>query len=275
MGRDLPQRQELVEGLTEIALAAGEVLRRMQGGVEARWKDDGTPTTGADLAAERLILRRLRASWPAIPIVAEETACTAAAGRLFFLADPLDGTKCYLAGEDEYTVNIALVADGRPVAGVLLAPALGRVWRAGEGAQGARFDPASPGALAWAPLRTRPAPEIGAVALVSRRHGDAASEAAIAGLTRPERRCASSAVKFGLVAAGEADLYVRCARTMEWDTAAGDAVVTAAGGTVVGPDGAPLTYGHRERGYANGCFAALGDPALAARLPLPSTCEVG
>jgi 3'(2'), 5'-bisphosphate nucleotidase len=82
-------------------------------------------------------------------------------------------------------------------------------------------------------------------------------------------------MKFGLVAAGEADVYVRCARTMEWDTAAGDAVVTQAGGLVVGSDGAPLTYGHRERGYANGCFAALGDPALAGRLPLPSVCAVG
>lgn len=272
MAHDMPAPQQTAERLVEIALAAGEILRRMQGSVEGRLKEDGTPTSGADLAAEALIMGRLRAAWPGIPVVAEETACTVAAGPLFFLADPLDGTKCYLAGEHEYTVNIALVAEGRPVAGVIVAPSLGRAWRAGEGVQGARFEPGA-SELAWSPVHTRLAPSSGAVALVSKRHGDVASETAIAALAEPERRAASSAIKFGLIAAGEADVYVRCGRTMEWDTAAGDAIVTLAGGRVVGSDGGPLTYGHRARSYANGCFAAVGDPSLAARLHLPSSCS--
>ncbi len=276
MGIDLTQRQDVAAHLSGIALAAGALLRGLQGRVAGRLKEDGSPTSGADLAAEALILARLAQAWPAVPIVAEETACLAAAGGVFFLADPLDGTKAYLAGEPEYTVNIALVAHGRPVAGVVLAPALGRIWRAGDRAEGARFEPTEEEpSLVFAPLRTRPAPSRGAVALVSKRHGDPASEAALVALAAPERRTASSAMKFGLIAEGEADVYVRCARTMEWDTAAGDAVVTLAGGTVVGSDGAPLTYGHRERAYANGCFAALGDRSLAGRLRLPDRCHTG
>jgi 3'(2'), 5'-bisphosphate nucleotidase len=276
MRTDPPGLTETAERLSAIALAAGELLRRMQGEVSGRIKADGTPTSAADLAAEAMILAHLREAWPGIPAVAEETACTAAAGALFFLADPLDGTKCYLAGEPEYTVNIALVRDGRPVAGVIVAPALGRVWRAGGRAEEARFAPGDVvAALRWTPVRTRPAPKSGVVALVSKRHGDAASEAAVAALPHPQRRTASSAVKFGLIATGEADVYVRCARTMEWDTAAGDAIVTMAGGRVIGSDGQPLTYGHQARGYANGCFAALGDPAMAGHLRLPDTCSIG
>jgi 3'(2'), 5'-bisphosphate nucleotidase len=276
MRTDPPGLTETAERLSLIALAAGELLRRMQGAVDARIKADGTPTSAADLAAEAMILGALREAWPDIPVVAEETACTAAAGALFFLTDPLDGTKCYLAGEPEYTVNIALVREGRPVAGVIVAPALGRVWRAGARAEEARFGTGgSASALTWTPVRTRSAPASGAVALVSKRHGDAASEAAVAALPHPQRRTASSAVKFGLIAAGEADVYVRCARTMEWDTAAGDAIVTVAGGRVIGSDGGPLTYGHRGRAYANGCFAAIGDPAMAERLRLPDTCAIG
>ncbi len=269
-----PPLQETAARLVDIAIAAGEILRRMQGEAQGRMKDDGTPTSGADLAAEALIMERLRASWPAIPVIAEETAADAAGGPVFFLADPLDGTKCYLTGDHEYTVNIALVVEGRPLAGVIVAPALGRAWRAGGDVQACRFDPSSPDALAWSVVRTRPAPPTGAIALVSKRHGDAASEAAIAGLPGPQRRTASSAIKFGLIATGEADVYVRCGRTMEWDTAAGDVIVTLAGGRVVGPDGRPLTYGHRARAYANGCFAAVGDPALAGRLQLPAACVI-
>ncbi|KAA2235709.1 3'(2'),5'-bisphosphate nucleotidase CysQ family protein [Salinarimonas soli] len=275
MRTDPPGLAETAERLSLIALAAGDLVRRMQGTVKGRLKSDGSPTSRADLAAEAAILAGLREAWPDIPVVAEETACTAGCGALFFLADPLDGTKCYLAGEPEFTVNIALVREGRPVAGVIVAPALGRAWRAGADAREARFAPGDPASgLAWRPVRTRPTPGDGVVALVSKRHGDAASEAAIAALPQPRRRTASSAVKFGLIAAGEADVYVRCGRTMEWDTAAGDAIVTAAGGRVIGSDGQPLTYGHRGRGYANGCFAALGDPALAGHLRLPDTCAI-
>ena len=116
----------------------------------------------------------------------------------------------------------------------------------------------------------RAAPATGLVALVSRRHGDPETERCLAHFPVTERRTASSAAKFGLLASGEADLYIRCGPTMEWDTAAGDHILTCAGGVVVGPDRQPLAYGRAERGFLNGAFAALGDPGLAVRLALPS-----
>ena len=121
----------------------------------------------------------------------------------------------------------------------------------------------------WEPVRVRPAPADGLVALVSRRHGDVATEACLKALSIGTLRTASSAVKFCLIASGEADVYVRCGATMEWDTAAGDHVLTRAGGCVVKAGGGILTYGRHDRGYVNGPFAALGDAALAARLDLP------
>ena len=128
----------------------------------------------------------------------------------------------------------------------------------------------SGGIADWMPVRARPAPATDLVALVSRRHGDAATDACLAALPIGSRRMASSALKFCLIASGEADIYVRCGPTMEWDTAAGDHILCRAGGLVVGPGGTPLTYGHEHRGYRNGPFAAVGDPALAPRLSLPS-----
>ncbi len=261
--------------LAGIAVEAGEFLRRMEGDAgEARIKGDGTPATAADMAAENLILSRLAQTWPGIPAVAEETANEAAPGEHFFLVDPLDGTKDFIHGSGEYTVNIALIAGTRPVASVVAAPALGRIWMAGGQAQ---FGETAPdGAIAWRPMAVRQAPPNGLVALVSRRHGDDATEACLATLSIGTRRTASSALKFCLIASGEADVYVRCGPTMEWDTAAGDHIlsraggaVIGAGGSVVGPGGAPLTYGHEDRGYRNGPFAAIGDTSLAPRLDLP------
>jgi 3'(2'), 5'-bisphosphate nucleotidase len=122
-------------------------------------------------------------------------------------------------------------------------------------------------------IQVRAAPERDLVALVSRRHGDPATEACLSALSIGTRRTASSALKFCLIACGEADLYVRCGPTMEWDTAAGDHILRRAGGTVIGGDGEPLTYGHEERGYRNGPFAALGDRRLARRLALPQAAS--
>jgi 3'(2'), 5'-bisphosphate nucleotidase len=119
-------------------------------------------------------------------------------------------------------------------------------------------------------LKVRQAPERDLIALVSRRHGDPATEACLSTLSIGTRRTASSALKFCLIAGGEADVYVRCGPTMEWDTAAGDHVLCRAGGSVIGSGGKPLTYGHEDRGYRNGPFAALGDKSLAVRLALPS-----
>ncbi|HEX8168521.1 MAG TPA: 3'(2'),5'-bisphosphate nucleotidase CysQ [Beijerinckiaceae bacterium] len=268
MRLDEEAREEIALRLGAIALEAGRLLRRFERSREFRVKADGSPTTPADLAAEELILARLAKAWPGVPAVAEETANAAEPGDLFFLVDPLDGTRDFLHGEGEYSVNIALVSGGRPVAAAVASPALQRVWIAGATAKAAAIPPDG-GAMDWAPIRVRPAPVDGLVALVSRRHGDRATEACLAALSIGTLRTASSAVKFCLIASGEADVYVRCGATMEWDTAAGDHVLTRAGGCVVKAGGGPLAYGRSDRGYLNGPFAALGDPALAPRLDLP------
>lgn len=259
--------------LAGIALEAGRILREMEcAWIEKRIKDDGSPTTVADMAAEKLIIERLNEIWPGIPVVAEETASTVKPDHAFFLVDPLDGTKDYIHGTGEYSVNIALIRDSRPVAAVVAAPALGEIWIAGKNARTGAI-PEQPGeAIAWREVRVRAAPERDLIALVSRRHDDHATEACLSTLSIGTRRMTSSSLKFCLIASGIADIYVRCGPTMEWDTAAGDHILSRAGGRVIGPGGSPLTYGHEDRGYRNGPFAALGDVALAPRLALPVSC---
>lgn len=248
--------------LAALACRAGAVLLAYaQGDCPHRLKADGSPTSAADLEAEKLIIAALGARYPGIPVIAEETASEAPKASRFFLVDPLDGTRDFLHGGSEYCACLALVVGDRPVAGALAAPALGRVWWAGRAAYEAAIGPDGPGT--GRPITVRALPRAGATALVSSRHGDEATEACLARLSIAGRRKASSAVKFGLIASGEADLYVRCGPTMEWDTAAGDHVLTAAGGRVIGADGTPVTYGHEARGYRNGAFAAMGDPTLA------------
>lgn len=253
-------RDGVAGGLGRVAIEAGQLLAavtdRAAGQVA---KDDGSPATAADLAAERLILARLRERHPDIPAVAEESRGAAGGSRRFFLVDPLDGTRDYLAGSDEYAVSIALIENGRPIAGAIAAPGLGRAWIAGRGAWQASLDGA--GEPEWRPARARAAAPDGLVALVSRRHGDPGTDAVLARLPIAERRAVSSAAKFGLIASGEADLYVRCGPTMEWDTAAGDCLIHVAGGSMIGPTGQPFAYGRERRGFLNGAFAAMGDPA--------------
>ncbi len=257
----------IADTLAGIACAAGRVLRRwhVAPGPPAL-KPDGTPYTGADLESEALILEALAARYPGIPVVAEESVRDQAVGDLFFLVDPLDGTRDFLAGTPDYTVNIALVAEGRPVAAALAAPGLDRVWFSARDAFEAPIIEHRPGTAH--PVRTRPVPEAGLLALGSRRHGDPETAACLAALPVLEVRTAGSALKFGLIASGEADIYVRCGPTMEWDTAAGDAIVTAAGGCVVVPGGGPIRYGRRAADYRNGPFAALADPSLAPDIVL-------
>ena len=144
---------------------------------------------------------------------------------------------------------------------------------AGERASEGAFPDLPAGEIAWHPLRTRPAVDGEIVALASRRHGDPATDALLETLSIGMRRAASSAVKFGLIASGEADIYVRCGPTMEWDTAAGDHILMRAGGRVIATGGEPMTYGHRDRGYRNGPFAAVGDARLAKHLTLPATSD--
>ncbi|MFE1599133.1 3'(2'),5'-bisphosphate nucleotidase CysQ [Methylobacterium sp. ID0610] len=266
---DAAERDAVAAALAEIACAAGVILRRYETGpCSHRVKEDGSPTTDADVAAEDSIVAALRARWPAIPVVAEESAGSCGGAPLFFLVDPLDGTREFLRGSGEYSVNVALIAGGRPVAAALAAPALGRVWSAGARAFQAPIVDGRPGPAVA--IAVRPTPRDGMTALVSRLHGNPADEACLAGLPVGHRRPASSALKFGLIAAGDADLYVRSGPTMEWDTAAGDHILTQAGGCVVDPEGRPFRYGRAARHYRNGPFAALGDPAYAGRVVLPA-----
>jgi 3'(2'), 5'-bisphosphate nucleotidase len=261
-------RDDIASQLAAIAIEAGRLLQGFERGLnEHHIKPDGSPSSQADLAAEELIIRRLGESWPDVPVIAEETSNSGLPGDLFFLVDPLDGTRDFLHGSGEYSVNIALIAARRPVAAAVASPALGRVWMAGLVAKSGPI-PAADDDPEWQAVHARPAPEDALVALVSRRHGDRATEACLASLSIGTLRAASSAAKFCLIAAGEADIYVRCGPTMEWDTAAGDHILTRAGGCVVKGGGGVLTYGHHERGYLNGPFAALGDAALAPRLNL-------
>jgi 3'(2'), 5'-bisphosphate nucleotidase len=266
---------EIALRLAHIAWEAGQILREMENAfIDKRIKDDGTPTTAADLAAEELIIRRIGESWAGVPVVAEETSSTVRPDDFFFLVDPLDGTGDFIHGTGEYSVNIALIQGNRPMASVVAAPAMGSIWIAGNTARISAIPGDSAGDFSWRETRVRPAPEKDLIALVSRRHGDVATEACLSVLSIGTRRTTSSALKFCLIASGEADVYVRCGPTMEWDTAAGDHILCCAGGSVVGPGGAPLTYGHEDRGYRNGPFAAIGDTALAPRLDLPVAVSV-
>jgi len=214
--------------------------------------------TRADEEAEALIVARLTKLSPEIPVVAEEAVAAGAMPRVgarFFLVDPLDGTKEFLSRNGEFTVNIALIENEAPVCGVVLAPALGRAF-AGDVAAGAAFELLPEGGARA--IRARTAPEEGLTAVVSRSHRDAKTEEFLAHYKIARMVAAGSSLKFCLIAAGEADLYPRHGRTMEWDTAAGHAVLAAAGGSVTQLDGAPFLYGKAAQGFANPHFVARG-----------------
>ena len=244
-----------METLVRIARAAGEVvMRHYEQGVDARVKSDRSPVTDADEEAEKLILRELAAAFPGVPVVAEEEAAAgriAAVGSRFFLVDPVDGTKEFVKRGGEFTVNIGEIVNGEPASGVVLAPAIGRLFlgAAGEGA----FE-LSRGAMRDIACRA-PAPD-GLVAVSSRSHPDAKTDELLKTLPIKGHTNAGSSLKFCLVAAGEADIYPRAGETMEWDTAAGHGVLRAAGGTVTNWDGTPFLYG--KPGFRNGAFIARG-----------------
>lgn len=250
-----PRLAPRLEQLVRIAQAAGAVvMRHYEEGASARFKADRSPVTDADEEAEKLILAQLALDFPGVPVVAEEEA---AAGRIvdagthFFLVDPVDGTKEFIRRGGEFTVNIGEVRDGAPVAGVVFAPAIGRLFvgAAGEGA----FELSS-GTLKKIAART--AEGDGLVAVSSKSHPDAQTDALLKTLTIKGHVNAGSSLKFCLVAAGEADIYPRAGQTMEWDTAAGHAVLAAAGGSVTDWDGNPFRYG--KPGFLNTAFIARG-----------------
>ncbi len=275
-----PDPTALLPAMIDAVLDAGAVV--MRGFTdEARscaWKSDGSPVTQADADAERLIAARLGVAAPGVPIVAEEAV---ASGHVppeqldaFFLVDPLDGTREFVAGLFDFTVNVALVLNGAPLAGVVYAPAYRELFvGSAAGAFKARTSADGvPGPLLPIAARARP-PKV--IALVSRSHHAPETDAYLAGLAVEAVVPVGSSLKFCRIAEGAADLYPKHGRTMEWDTAAAQAVLEAAGGGVCALDGARLGYNKRGRAgvadFANPSFVASGRPVgAAAALPAAS-----
>jgi 3'(2'), 5'-bisphosphate nucleotidase len=258
----------LMDALTAITLRAATAILSVRANPGIRTKADGSPVTVADEAAEAVILAGLAQAAPALTVVSEEQAASrtpGVAGTSYALVDPLDGTKEFIAGLDEYTINIAIVAGGTPVLGIVAAPALGLIWRGivGVGAERIAINGKTGPAMA---IRTRAPPSTELVAAVSRSHLEARTQAFLAGLPRVTQLSCGSSLKFCRLAEGAADVYPRLAPTREWDVAAGHAVLAAAGGTVLTPDGAPLHYGNAEFHVAS--FIAWGDPATAVQYGL-------
>jgi len=255
-----PDFETLLNGVVAAAREAGEAILEVYAtDFAVRGKDDASPVTVADERAEALILRRLAALTPDVPVVAEEAVAAGhvpdVSGGRFWLVDPLDGTKEFIGRNGEFTVNIALIDGGRPVLGVVLAPALGRLF-AGVVGRGAWVEEAG----RRRDIRCRVVPAEGLTVVASRSHGDAtALDAFLAGRKVASLVNAGSSLKLCLVAAGEADLYPRLGRTIEWDIAAGHAVLAAAGGRVHCVGGPELDYG--KPGFENPHFFACAAPA--------------
>jgi 3'(2'), 5'-bisphosphate nucleotidase len=258
-------RVALLQGLVEASLVAGRaILKVYHSDFAFHVKADASPVTEADTAAEAILLAALARLAPGIPVVAEEEC---AAGRIpsvgdaFFLVDPLDGTKEFVRRGGDFTVNVALVEQGSPTLGVVYAPAAGRLY-AGDGALGVAWSAQATDTAASevslgapAPLHVR-TPGAAYVVVASKSHATPAIDAYLDGYAVETRVAVGSSLKFCLLAAGEADLYPRPSPTSEWDTAAGHAVLAAAGGRVFGPDGTPLTYG--KPNFFNPGFVACG-----------------
>jgi 3'(2'), 5'-bisphosphate nucleotidase len=256
----------VLELFERLALSAGrEVMRIFEAGCAVQHKADASPVTAADHAAEAIILSGLRAAFPDTVCVAEEEIAAghlpAELGETFFLIDPLDGTREFVEQRKDFTVNIALIEQGIPRIGVVYAPARsvlfggrpGRAEKAHTGSDHAVID-----------RRTITVREPGPIPAIvaSRSHFSAETEKFIALYPTAELVSIGSSLKFCMLACGEADIYPRFSRTMEWDTAAGDAILRAAGGMTATMDGAPLTYGKRniagDSDFANPSFVARG-----------------
>ena len=256
-GTSTEDHPRLAAAARRLALEAGRaIVAFYRDGTTVDAKADRSPVTEADRAADRLIVAGLRAADPHIPVISEESTgvdggSVPAYGR-FWLVDPLDGTREFIARSGEFTVNIALIERGRPVIGVLHAPVQGETYVA-DGLGGAvRIV----GDGAPQPIRARPVPDEGPAVIASRSHRDAETDAYIADLGPARIESAGSALKFSLLAGGAADVYPRFGRTMEWDTAAGHAILAAAGGHVRDLNGRELRYG--KAGFVNPPFVACG-----------------
>lgn len=256
----------MLEIFEKAAIAAGQaILEVYQAGANVKLKKDASPVTEADERAEEIILAALADALPDIPVVAEESVAAGKVpdirGKSFILVDPLDGTKEFINRREDFTVNIAYVANGVPVAGIVYAPAKGVAYvGSAAGAQKlsvtADFTIADRHAIA----ARQPGPDM--VAVASRSHNTPETEAFLRQNSISSSTAVGSSLKFCLIAEGLADVYPRYGRTMEWDTAAGDAVLRAAGGVTLGLDGLPLPYGKvaqaNDADFANPHFIAWG-----------------
>lgn len=261
--------ESLAKAMIPVAQTAGKaIMGYYRDGFATEYKDNWSPVTAADRDAETIILEALTKILPGIPVVAEEEA---AAGRIpktdseFILVDPLDGTREFVNKRDEFTVNIALVRDRRPVFGLVFAPATKDLYVTvgTDRCLAGRLDPDAGAATdplaSLAIVRAKPVDMDGLIVLASRSHMDDDTKAFIARHKVKQTRNAGSSLKFCVIARGDADLYPRFGPTMEWDTAAGQAVLTAAGGDVTTLDGQPFLYGKTEKGFLNPGFIAWGN----------------
>lgn len=267
------QARQLMDDLTAlVARACAEIAATSPATMVQRLKPDQSPVTTADEASEAVILQGLARILPKVPVVAEESADAVASADLtdsFVIVDPLDGTREFLAGRDEFTVNLAIVTRGLPVAGIIAAPKQRKLWRGviGHGAERLRLS--GSGASRAETISTRSWPDA-PVAAVSRSHMDDGTDKFVSALGPITRVPCGSAIKFCHIAEGSADVYPRLATTCEWDVAAGHALVVAAGGLVTTPLGIPLTYGRAAENFRVPAFVAWADPGKATTLKIQS-----
>lgn len=237
--------------------AAALILPLWRSGLAVSTKADESPVTEADRRAEALILDRLARAFPDVPVISEEDASETGVpdsiAERFFLVDPLDGTKAFVRGDPNFTVNIGLVECGRPAAGAVCAPATGECWFTASSGAMKRMDGGRP-----REIRARAWPEGAALALVSHTMSEAHLQELISRYGFHLREAMDSSIKLCRIAEGAADIYPRHGPTMEWDIAAGHAVLAAAGGRVETPEGQPFLYGKAREGFRNGWFVARG-----------------
>ncbi|MGV1904174.1 3'(2'),5'-bisphosphate nucleotidase CysQ [Agrobacterium cavarae] len=256
----------MLESLIAAALSAGrEIMAVHAAGPQVTYKNDCSPVTEADQRAEDIILSSLARHYPDIPVVAEEAAASGHIPAIksdFFLVDPLDGTKEFISDKQDFTVNIALIRDGTPVLGVVYAPALGVAWTGEKETARKLFISGEFESVSNHSIRCRAKPPM-PVAVISRSHCTPKTEAFVAENGLIDSISIGSSLKFCMLAEGAADVYPRFSRTMMWDTAAGDAVLRAAGGITLDMAGLPLRYEIDQSNddmLANPDFIAWGAP---------------
>jgi 3'(2'), 5'-bisphosphate nucleotidase len=278
MGRPLCDHAGVDEALlaklsAEVAVAGAATLAASR---HVRIKPDRTPVTDADERSQAILLDAVARLMPGVAVVSEEMAVRPPRlGDVFVLIDPLDGTKEFVAGSSEYTVNLAIIKDREPVAGIVAVPAAGLIYRGRIGHGAERLVMPRGGSGVAHPIRVRTPQRDSVVAAVSRSHLDSATVALLNQLHVANRIACGSALKFCRIAEGAADIYPRLAPTCEWDVAAGHALVVAAGGTVTLPDGGALRYGETSRDFRVPAFIAWGDRARIVDATAPRANDAG